>query len=522
MTGVERARLGLLALGLNACAPAPEQVALDGRAFELGFAVTEAADGAALRISPVFVVEGGASRSGRPPGFVLEPGEVGAVFVGVAERALRALEPELDAAALGAVQVRLGTLSAPDEAEVQGDRAWRALPLPAEVLLLELGSERSRDRRPEVHLRVPLRRRSCGEGPVERLVPAGPEARVLPPEGEPLAGELRTRAIRQIHSLPDGRVVVRTSVHVVLLDAELRPVPSSTAAASPSVVHVAALGDAGASIQGSAAVEGPEGPEVVLTGEVGGIGAVWRVRITADGLVPVGRARLEPPDPPVVRAAVEDHTGRSLVFTDSGLVYARAVGVSAFVLAGRLNTGREVPRALALADPERPHLAVSHDGQAYRGDLTTSRVQTDLLSNGVTSLHFYALAATPSADEIWIGGWRGLMFRARGGGQPFEPLELRLPASYAACASIPDGQLRIGRRIDDFAILGPDLYVVIEECTGVLRVRRRDLCTGSIAGANGVERSVDRSIHGLGVHRGRLLAGDRQGRLWAYAPPSGG
>lgn len=522
MSGVPRARLGLLALGLLACGPGPERVALDGRDFELGFAVTEAVDGAALRVSPVFVVEAGSSRVGRPPGFVLEPGEVGAVFVGVPERGLRALEPELDAAALGEVQVRLGAVSGPGAVESVGGRDWRALPLPAELVLLELGSERARERRPDVHLRVPLRGRLCGEGPAEHLEPAGPEAGVLPPEGVPLAGDLRTRGLRKIHGLPDGRVVLQTSAHVVLLDAALTPVPSSTAAATPRVVHLAALGDAGAYIQGSAIAVGPEGPEVVLAGELGGVGVVWRVRITADGLVPVGRVRLDPPAPPVARAALQDGSGRSLVFTDAGLVYVRGFGASDFALAGRLDTGREVPRALAIPDPERPHLAVSHDGQVYRGDLTTSMVRTDLLSNGVISLHLYALATTPTADELWLGGWRGLMFRARGAGEPFEPVELRLPASHAACASIPDGQLRIGARIDHLAVLGPDLFVVIEECTGVLRVRRRDLCTGSIAGALGVQRSLDQHLQALAVHRGRLLVGDVQGRLWAWAPPPGG
>ena len=94
------------------------------------------------------------------------------------------------------------------------------------------------------------------------------------------------------------------------------------------------------------------------------------------------------------------------------------------------------------------------------------------------------------------------------------------PASFASCAGAPgpDGFPSLTETMQDVEIDDTSVYVVVTSCSGLLRVRRSDLCAATVPIQGLPVTLAGGGYRGIDVFEGQILMGGAQGALVMVEP----
>ncbi|MCK6551076.1 hypothetical protein L6R52_34895 [Myxococcota bacterium] len=485
------------------------------------------ASGAPVRTGDVWGVEDGRVVFGGDPRFALEPGE-DAVVVSFTADALRAISPGFLGARETELRVRVAPPPEAPRLAVDDDPTLVDAALP-DALSVRTGTGRSDDAttrarlvaslRATLTLTLPIDPEHCRPEPPIRFVPYGATAQLFPstlaipgePSGQPSEW---WRKIRSAHVIDEDLVFAATAKVLFLVERgrapSLPPTPGGFDPAEPApTVFVDDLGtfEPVATVTAIEPTQRTPGEHVVVVaGFDEGRLVVWELSVSRRGIVVLGRVPIEGDAFRGVLFDVAVDGAGNTVITGRGLMLARPAGAAAFRRVLAPDADGDLRRIVATSDAARPHFVGEDTGQLFLGDALAERWEIFLRGDRLNDRRYYGLAADDG--ELWAVGPKGTLFRSLEG-VAFAPLEVQLPPSAYACgsAAVEGGLPRLTRTMTDVQLDDDAAYLLLAECSGVLRVRRSDLCATTIA-AEGTDIAARETGWGM-----RTLAA---GQLFVY------
>lgn len=476
------ALLALVAAGCGGpiAVPVPET---DGAVFFVS--VSEAS--APLRLEGPLILEGGTRRAGRAPAWVMEPEEARLFVIGVPVERVAEEVPGFDPEEAQAL-----TLATVPPGEIGAERWWRPLPPAAKTweVNLKTGAPSPAELPADLSLvlGVPRDPEHCRPGD---WPPLEPYAQVLAPLDYPPVS-VRNSA-PAVHPL-DHRRALLVWHHLALVERE-GPFAPRTEGPHPNVFPAVRFADPGLLAPTFVAValeKAPRDPHArrvwaLIDGVRDDATEAWlhELRLEDGALIPVTSFALGG----VVADDLDvDAEGKVLVVARGGPVLVLAAGATAV----------EALPPLPLSEVERFTSRARWTGLDHEPVLVTTASQLLLYSVATRrwlptavrvigeNVLFHSLA--PSRDgELWAAGSRGTLYRKRGH-EPWDLTSFDLPPRGAPCL-LTDGTDQAPRlpSFTGLTHLGDHTFALPRECSALVAIRRSDLCTSMIEGAEGIE-----------------------------------
>lgn len=212
--------------------------------------------------------------------------------------------------------------------------------------------------------------------------------------------------------------------------------------------------------------------------------------------------------------------GRAAFVSEEGAVYLENPdgGFSALPLTDLVDT----PKARSIVwtgDPDRPLLATSRD-RIHVFDTAMDRFDSfEVTLTSQRSLHLYGVDRTPGTTEVWGAGTTGYVMRYDG--RRPEPIQPTLPPRYVECSRAQGNLDVFVHEIEDLAVWGDHVYLILEACSAVMAIRRSDGCSSLFPVLSDRVEVVDDDVDGLlGIHAssGQIFAVGRRGRVYRLVP----
>ena len=533
-TGAFRLRWAVAALCLSGCGSREtRRVELDGYGFDHGFLVTVDAARRPLRVTAIVAVDSSGRALGALPAIELAAEETNALFVGITEAGLRTAVATFDPSRSDAISVAVTESVVSPSPRVHAGGRFADLRVPDDAILVAVDAagqpSPAEDRGVLAYLvlTIPVDPQPCAaQAPVSlRNFASGDEPRVLPRDWLVPGFDIEhDPAFRRIIRMDDDRVLAMSRRFVFVVTPGQTFDASSYVPGRPgSVIPVQLMAGSTTAVARAEglAVGAPADPRtVVVVGSVDGVGRVWELTLSADGLEFVGTATVVggPSPMPFLTDVTIDPEGNAVAVGDLGALLFRRPGEAAFTGSAQLPSSKTARRVIATGDAQRPHLTSTDDGQVHHGNLLTGAITRRDISDGLNSVHAYGMAAADAGHELWLSAWKGMVFR-RGHHGDWQRFALHAPPELAACST--SERLRSGYLVDDHimdvALDGVYAYLILEQCNAVVRVRRSDLCVSFIPrGDERVSALLDDmpKNESLSYDGARLTVGAEDGRLY--------
>lgn len=505
--GARRAAAALVLLVAGCAGDGVERFDLGEAPDGIAALVTLDAAGAPVDVSPTFGLEAGALSFGARPQVSLPSGASRGVVV-VVPRAALAARPEV------VVEGLEGAVISPVEGAATLTRVATDDPLQARLRIpvVQVGAQvfgegGATAALARLVIEVPALTEPCRVPERARLEPFTGQPRPL------LQGGLQPSRWRGLAVLDPGRVLV-AGTDVALLE---RGVPYDPTAPG---TRVGALELFGAEVRFTGVgldAPGADGRRRVLASAgTRAEGYLGELDLGPEGLAAVGTATTVATPLWSVGVGAD---GTVAAVGDNGLVLlgSRDAPVARRADLDNVSPPDDESRRLTFTgDPARP-LAVASEGLVHVREAAADAWVPHVLTSDFGSNRFRGLTA--QGEEVWAGGIRGAVFRGTTQGD-FQILDLPLPPRMLPCATGESRGLdvEILRNVGVIAMDATHVAVTYEECTGILMVRRSDLCTWVVTPPSGEVGVEDGSYSAITLDEGRLVAVDELGGVWTNAP----
>lgn len=514
-------------------------VPIDPDALEYFFFVTLDEAGTPLRTSAVFGARDRRITFGGSPVEKLLEDESSAVLIGMKRSDLLAIHPGFDATRAPLLTLAVGSPPTAAAVRLVEGATSVAAPLPESAIVFSprfgMSGARIDDALPSLRantvLMIPIDRDRCSTDDLElepfaatgQLLPYGVAIPGEPSDPDDLSGW--RDFVRVVHV--DRDRVIALSEQVIYLVRRAQPIPAlpSEAGFDPRAPSSAIpMLRIGGGVARSIALDRASGTSERITALLVRSfvqDRILELEISNEGVRFTGTATVSPEWNESTDANLDvaiDDRGRSVVVSEFGAILTRTSPGEPFTLAPPIAGADEFIRVIATGDPARPHLVSEDDGFLFLGDAIAGTWESFRRRDRFHDVRMIGLGASPDGADLWAVGHLGSIFR-RAAHEAWAPVTVATPAELEPCASdTNEGSFAIAKTLPGVAVDDTSTYVMIEQCSGVLRIRRTDLCASALHLSGQSIATVEHDLSTLDLLDGSLIVGGRAGSLYVLEP----
>lgn len=473
---------------------------ISGVELEYFVVVPLTAQGDPTRVSTVYRAQDRAL-NGKPL-TKLADGERTAAVVALTRAQLLRVHPGFDRDREKEIMIALGAPPDSPQLRVIGETGMVDATLPSDATVLgpagaEISVDEMRRRiRRQIVLTIPVDPEHCRLGQPGAFTAFGDRPQLLPDSmqipgerGDISANAYYRKPTRVIAVDADRALMLTPKMLYLVRRGEPIALPPSESALDPSVPSsVIALDQLGRLYPRALALaidpahRAPDGSiPVLIGGDEGNRARVWELELSSAGLRFITTATIAWGTRAVgdaVRDLAIDASGTVVGVGEPGSVLIRLLGNRDFAVRPRPDGAAPdafFRRVIASGIAQKPHLIGSDEGKLYLGDARTSEWTYFKRSDRFNTLRFDGLASAPG--EMWAVGHIGTMFRKLGSAE-WGRVQLELPPRFIPCSSGAGGErsATLVSHVVEVALDAEHAYLVTDNCTATLRVRRSDLC----------------------------------------------
>lgn len=504
--GVRRVALLVVLLSAGCSAQEVSRVVVDALEPEVGALVVTDAEARPLRIAGVI-------RPGREalPAVTLEDGER-AFVVALTGAELRAATPSLGRAPLESFELEVGAPPAALELSPRGDSQGARLPLPPGTRVVDVDlSPAPAVVAASLTAALLLPPDDAGAlalhpfGDAGTLVPFGT---VIPDEG---ATGAHTASLRRVVALTADRVLVMSERFLATVERGAPLVPVQDPSRPGPFVHVDRLSHErigqGHLLRDLALDRSGTGGWAV--GEIRGVGGrIWTFSVGPGGIMPTGTATITPHPSWMTTSELlsvgVDERGSVIVGGGNAQLLVKGPDAAAFTGRARLLTLHrewvtrdsgylsEITDVVASGDAQHPHLLGTQGARVLSGNAERDEwalvVDASNYQGSLMEPHVTQIATDATSGETWVATRGGGLARRASAAAPWGAVRVPVPTALQVCAtSTPEGGYWFPR-LHGVVLDETYAWVVIADCSALLRIRRDDGSTAAITRAGEIPR----------------------------------